>query len=108
MFCTVEEGIKGKRAVDWRLVDEVVTNSAFKETVSERAREIAARSPRPSDEAGIALSPLSRTIGDASVTYSNVEVEIDRAERLASITIKGPNAPAPASVQDVKVQGADF
>jgi benzoyl-CoA-dihydrodiol lyase len=108
VFCTVEEGIKGKRAVDWRLVDEVVSNSAFKETVAERAKEIAARSSRPSGEAGIALLPISRTIGDASVIYSNVEVEIDRAERLTSISIKGPSAPAPASVQDVKAQGADF
>ncbi|MDH3740011.1 MAG: 2,3-epoxybenzoyl-CoA dihydrolase [Hyphomicrobiales bacterium] len=108
VFCTVEEGIKGKRAVDWRLVDEVVTNSAFKDTVSERAREIATRSSRPSDETGIALSPLSRSIGDASIVYSHVEVEIDRSERLASITIKGPNAPAPASAQDAKAQGADF
>ena len=108
VFCTVEEGIKGKRAVDWRLVDEVVANSAFNETVKQRALEIVKRSDRPTGEAGVSLDALSRSIGDASITYSHVEVELDRGAKLASILIKGPKDPAPATTDAAKKQGAAF
>ena len=108
VFCTVEEGIKGKRAVDWRLVDEVVSNSRFDEAVKERAHELAARSSGPASETGIALTPIAKAIDGSSITYANVEVELDRDTRLASVTIKGPKSPAPASAADAKAEGADF
>ena len=79
VFCSIEEGIRGSKAVEWRLVDEVVPNSKWKETVAARAHEIAARSDRPTNAKGIALTPLDRKIEGDRVSYSHVDVEIDRA-----------------------------
>ncbi|MFN3548731.1 MAG: 2,3-epoxybenzoyl-CoA dihydrolase [Mesorhizobium sp.] len=107
VFCTIEEGIKGKRAKDWKLVDEVVANSKFDEAVAARAREFAAKSSRPAGAKGIALTPLDRRFGeDGSVTYSSVEVEIDRARRVGRITIHGPKDAGPDSVEALHAQGA--
>jgi len=108
IFCTVEEGVKGKRAVEWRLVDAVVPNSKFEASVSAMASELAALSDRPTGEAGVALTPLARTIHEAGVDYSLVKVEIDRAGRKATITISGPQGAAPESAADAKAQGAQF
>ena len=106
VFCSIEEGVKGKRAVEWRLVDEVVPNSKFDEAVRERAREIAARDPREG-VTGIALTPLERSFGeDGSVSYSAVEVEVDRAGRRATLTVKGPEEEAPAAMADLHEAGA--
>lgn len=107
VFCSIEEGIKGKRAKDWKLVDEVVANSKFNETVAARAKEFAAKSSRPSDAKGIALTPLGRRFGDdGSVTYSSVEVEIDRARRIGRVTIHGPKDAGPDSIEALHAQGA--
>ncbi len=106
VFCSIEEGVKGKRAVEWRLVDEVVPNSKFDEAVRERAREIAARHPREG-ATGIALTPLDRRLGeDGSVSYSTVEVEVDRALRRATVTVKGPEEDAPGAMADLHAEGA--
>ena len=108
VFCSIEEGVKGRRAKDWRLVDDVVPNTKFAETVAARAREYAAKSKRPADAKGIALTPLTRDISeDGSVTYSSVEVEIDREKRIARLTVHGPDAPAPASVEALHAEGAE-
>src|SRR5271155_1172287 len=77
-FCTIEEGIKGKRAVQWRLVDEIAPNSKLDAKVAERAREFAAGSKRNGGGKGITLTPLSRTIGDNTIRYGTLSVEIDR------------------------------
>jgi benzoyl-CoA-dihydrodiol lyase len=107
-FCTTEEGIKGKRAVEWRLVDEVVPSSKFDETVATRAKEIAAKSDRPAGAKGITLKPLARKISENGIEYSTVSVELARAERLATITLRGPEAAPPKSVEDMVAQGSDF
>ena len=107
VFCSIEEGIKGKRAVDWRLVDEIATNSKFDEVVAERAKEIASRSDRPDDAKGISLTPLQRTIADDAVTYSTVSLELDRGTRIATITITGPETEAPADTDALAAEGAD-
>ncbi len=107
VFCSTEEGVKGQRAVDWKLVDEVIPNSKFKETVLERAREFADASARPSGLTGIALTPLDRTIGPDSVTYSLVEATIDRESGQVTVTLNGPDADAPASMDALQAQGAD-
>ena len=108
VFCTVEEGIKGKKAKEWNLVDEVVKNSTFDETVLERAKEFADKSTRPSDLTGIELTPLKRTIAhDGSLTYSAVEVAIDRTLNMATITINGPDKAAPTSTDGLQAEGAD-
>ena len=108
VFCTTEEGIKGKRAVDWRLVDEVVPGSKFEDTVAKRAREFAAKSSRPQGAKGIALTPLKRERSDDGVEYEFVSVELARGERLATITVRGPETPPPASADAMVAQGADF
>src|SRR6266571_2323541 len=87
VFCSIEEGIRGAKAVEWRLVDEVVPNSKWKETVSARAHEIAARSDRPKDAKGITLGPLDRKIDGDRVSYSHVDVEINRERGLVTITV---------------------
>jgi len=107
VFCSTEEGVKGQRAVDWKLVDEVVANSKFKETVQERAREFADASVKPSDLTGITLTPLDRAITEDSVTYSLVEVTVDRESRQVTITLCGPDADAPASMDMLQAQGDD-
>ncbi|MDQ0316465.1 2,3-epoxybenzoyl-CoA dihydrolase [Amorphus orientalis] len=108
VFCAMEEGVRGKKALDWRLVDDAVPNSKFDETVATRAKEFAAKSKRPADAKGIELTPLKRTIGeDGSLTYSTVEVEIDRAKGIAYLSITGPTDPAPSSVEALHKEGAD-
>lgn len=105
IFCSIEEGIKGKRAKEWRLVDEVIPNSKFDDTVAERAREFAASSKKADVAEGITLGPLSRNITEDAVTYSLVEVELDRAGRKAVITLKGPEEDAPADMDALQAQG---
>ena len=108
VFCSIEEGVRGTKAVEWRLVDEVVPNSKWKDAVAARAREVAARSDRPKDAKGITLTPLDRKIEKDRVSYSHVEVEIDRARSLATVTVRGPSQGAPASIEAAHVLGAKF
>jgi benzoyl-CoA-dihydrodiol lyase len=108
VFCTTEEGIKGKRAVDWRLVDEVVPGSKLEDTVAKRAQEFAAKSKRPAAVKGIALTPLARQRSADGVEYSAVTVEHKRNERLAIITVRGPDTAPPASADAMVEQGAKF
>ncbi|MBX2839333.1 MAG: 2,3-epoxybenzoyl-CoA dihydrolase [Gammaproteobacteria bacterium] len=105
IFCSIEEGVKGKRAKDWQLVDEVISNSKFDETVQDRAREFAANSPTTHPTQGITLSPIDRTITADAVVYSSVEVELDRAQHRAFITITGPQDEAPADMAAFEAQG---
>ncbi len=92
VFCTTEEGIKGKRAVDWRLVDEVVPASRLEEAVANARGEFAAKSQRPRGGKGIDLAPLKRERSADAVEYSTVSVEFERAARRATITLRGPEA----------------
>jgi len=108
LFCSIEEGIRGTKAVEWRLVDEVVPNSKWKETVAARAHEIAARSDRPQDAKGIALTSLGRKIEADHVFYSHVDIEIDRQRGLATVTVRGPAQCAPASVEAAHALGDKF
>jgi benzoyl-CoA-dihydrodiol lyase len=106
VFCTTEEGVKGKRAVDWRLVDEVVPGSKLDTTVTQRAQEFAARSRRPADAKGIKLAPLKRTRTASGADYSTLSVAL--ADRLATITVRGPDTPPPASADAMVGEGAQF
>ena len=107
-FCTIEEGVKGKRAVDWRLVDQSVPNSKFDAAIASTAQALAAMSDRPSDAKGIELTPLARTITGDVITYSAVKVEIDRAGRRATLTLSGPAEPPPFTIAEMHAQGANF
>jgi benzoyl-CoA-dihydrodiol lyase len=108
VFCSIEEGVRGAKAVEWRLVDEVVPNSKWKEAVAARAKEIAARSDRPKDAKGITLTPLGRKIEMDRVAYSHVDVEIDRERGLATVTVRGPSEGVPSSVEAAHALGAKF
>jgi benzoyl-CoA-dihydrodiol lyase len=107
-FCTVEEGVRGAKAVKWRLVDEAVSNSRFDASVKEAARKLAAQSDRPAGAKGVALTPLERRIEADAVTYSTVRVDFDRARRRATVAIQGPTAPPPASAEAMHAEGAQF
>ena len=108
VFCTVEEGMKGKRAVEWRLIDEMVPRSKFDERVSEKALELAANSDRPTNEAGIKLERLERSEEDNEIRYPFVTVTLDRHGRSATLEIRAPDEDAPASVGEIKKRGVDF
>jgi benzoyl-CoA-dihydrodiol lyase len=108
IFCTLEEGMKGDKALEWRLVDELVPAPSFSGTVAERAREFAESSGRPADAAGVELTPLGRTITDDAVTYSLVTVSLDRPKRLASIAVRGPGEATPAAGDEAAERGAGF
>ncbi|MBV8055385.1 MAG: benzoyl-CoA-dihydrodiol lyase [Deltaproteobacteria bacterium] len=95
-FCTTEEGIRGKRALEWRLVDEVVPRSRLHETVMSKAAEYSHRSARPSNAQGLILRPLERRADNNRLVYRNVKVEFDRERAAAHIIVRGPQtAPAP-------------
>jgi benzoyl-CoA-dihydrodiol lyase len=108
-FCTIEEGIKGRRAVQWRLVDEIAPNSRLDARLATRVKEFAAKSPRNGNgDAGVSLTPLKREFGEAGVRYSHVSVDLDRDKRIATIAIKAPAAAPPADMAGALAQGADF
>ncbi len=107
-FGTIAEGVKGKRAVEWRLVDAAYPTSQFKQRISERATALAAQSDRPLDAAGIRLNPLSPSLQDSSWKYSCVEVEIEHDKRVATLTISGPEGETPRSVEEVVAAGDQF
>jgi benzoyl-CoA-dihydrodiol lyase len=107
-FSTKSEGIGGKKAVRWRLVDEVVPRPKWDQTVAERAAELAERSHRPADGAGVALTPLDKQRTEAAVTYTYVTANLDHEARTAGITVRGPDTDAPADVAAIHDQGAGF
>jgi len=108
VFCSTEEGLRGAKARDWRLVDEVVPPSKWDEAVRARAHELAARSDRPKDAKGIALTSLQRSNGGDRTAWSHVEVEIDRARTVATLTVRGPSQAVPASKEAAHALGASF
>jgi benzoyl-CoA-dihydrodiol lyase len=106
VFSTMEEGVKGKRAVEWRLVDEIVSRSAVEQVIATRAREFAARSLKPANLQGISLTPVEREIAADRMRYSTLAVDIDRRQRVATLTIKGPDAPPPVDTEALVAAGA--
>jgi benzoyl-CoA-dihydrodiol lyase len=107
-FCTIEEGIKGKRAVAWRLVDEIAPNSKLEARIADRAREFSAKSARNGNGKGIALAPLKRSVDANGLRYGFVSVDINREQRIATITISAPDAAPPADIDGMIAQGASF
>ncbi|HEY3997522.1 MAG TPA: 2,3-epoxybenzoyl-CoA dihydrolase [Candidatus Xenobia bacterium] len=98
VFSTTEEGVKGKRAVEWGLVDEVVPSSKFKDAVRQRAQEMVAQSDRPPDAKGIKLTPLQRSIASDTIEYDYVKIRLDRKIRTAWFTLQGPSGPPPDAI----------
>ena len=108
IFCTTTEGVRGQKALDWRLVDAIAKPMQFAAKVQERALELAAKSDRPADAQGVALTPLQRTIDADALHYSHVGVEIDRARRTATFTVKAPAGAQPAEIAAIVAAGADW
>jgi benzoyl-CoA-dihydrodiol lyase len=105
VFGTVAEGVKGRRAVEWRLVDAVYPTSQFKTRVAQRATELAMASDRPGQGPGIRLNPLVPVITDASLAYSSVRVDFDRQARVATLTVAGPEGSQPSTPDEMLREG---
>ena len=107
-FCTLTEGIKGARAVDWKLVDEVVPKSKMADAVAKRARELAARTDRPAAASGIELTELSREVNEDGVEYDHLTLKFDRANNVVNITVRAPSEPVPQSPAEIHAAGTAF
>ncbi|MBA2303209.1 MAG: benzoyl-CoA-dihydrodiol lyase [Acidobacteria bacterium] len=108
VFGTVAEGVRGKRAVEWRLVDAVYPTSQFRERVAKRANELAAQSDRPSAGPGVPLGPLDPQVTENKVTYSAVTVEIERARRVATLTVAAPVGDQPVTPDAMLAAGDQY
>ncbi len=105
LFCTSVEGVRGQRAKDWRLVDDIAKPAQFAAKVQERALQLAETSDRPAKARGVALPPVARTIKADSIHYPFVSVEIDRSKRVATLTVKGPTGAQPTDVAGIEAAG---
>ena len=108
IFCTSVEGVRGQRAVDWRLVDAIAKPNQFQQVVRERADKLAAQSDRPASEKGVALTPIQRNMQADLISYQNVTVEIDRAKRLATFTVKAPTSAQPTDIAGILAAGVQW
>ncbi len=111
LFCTSVEGVRGQKAKDWRLVDDIAKSSVFAQKVQERALQLAEQSDRPADAKlgeGVTLTPLKRTIEADALRYGFVTVEIDRAKRVATLTVKAPQGVQPQTVQAILEAGVNW
>ena len=108
IFCTSVEGVRGQRAVDWRLVDAIAKPAQFAEQTRQRAQALAAQSKRPGDAAsgqGVTLNPLKKTVSADSLVYEYVQVQIDRVRRTATLTVSAPKAALPTNPEAMQAQG---
>ena len=106
LFCTSVEGVRGQKAKDWRLVDDIAKPAVFAAQVQQRALALASQSDRPADGRGVALSRIACEIETDALRYAHVTVEIDRAKRVASWTIKGPGPAQPQDIAAIEAAGA--
>ena len=108
VFCTATEGMRGQRAVDWNLIDEIVPRSKFDDVVTERANEFAAMSDRPKDAMGISFTPLNVSEVRDKLVYDHLMIEIDRESNVVNFLIKGPDDLPPKDALGVSEQGVNF
>ena len=108
IFCTSVEGVRGQKAVDWRLVDAIAKPAVFQQAVKDRAQKLSANSNRPASAKGVTLTPLSRTIEADRVSYTYVTVEMDRVKRTATFTVKAPTAAVAADIAGIEAAGANW
>jgi benzoyl-CoA-dihydrodiol lyase len=108
MFCTTPDGVRGQRAKDWGLVDDIARTQQFAEHVKNRAIELAKASDRPADAKGVTLAPLARTIDDAGRHYKFVDVQVDREARTATFTVRAPETAGPKTVDEALAAGANW
>ncbi|MDD0813022.1 2,3-epoxybenzoyl-CoA dihydrolase [Curvibacter sp. HBC28] len=108
IFCTTTEGVRGQKAKDWRLVDDIAKPAVFAQKVRERALQLAEKSDRPADGRGVTLTPLQRTVEADALHYSHVSVNIDRSKRTATFVVKAPTGAQPGDVAAIEAAGADW
>ncbi len=108
VFCTLTEGIRGKRALEWKLVDEIVPRSKIADAVAGLAQDLAGRSDRPDGATGIELTPLARRITDSEMAYDHVTVALDRKDRCARIDVAAPEQAPPQDLAGIHAQGPAF
>lgn len=108
IFCTTTEGVRGQKAKDWRLVDDIAKPAVFAETVKARALELAAKSDRPANGKGVTLTALKRNVEADKLTYTHVTVEIDRAKRTATFTVKAPTGVLPKDIAGIEAAGENW
>ncbi len=107
-FSTLVEGVKGKRAVEWRLVDSVYPTSQFKDAIQKHARTLAAASDRPASGPGIALNPLKPAVTESGITYSAVSLTFNREKRSADLTVHAPVGAQPSTPEGILEAGDQF
>jgi benzoyl-CoA-dihydrodiol lyase len=108
IFCTTSEGIRGQRAKDWRLVDEIAKPAQFALAVRERAEALAAGSDRPAQAKGVQLTPLQREFNAQGVRYQYVDVALDRDARSATITVHAPSTAQPGDIAGIEAAGVNW
>ena len=108
IFCTTSEGVRGQKAKDWRLVDDIAKPAQFAQKVQERALQLAAQSDRPTNGKGVSLTPVQCDMAADSLTYPHVTVQIDRDKRTATWTVKAPAALPPSDIAGIEAAGADW
>jgi len=105
IFCTSVEGVRGQKAKDWRLVDHIAKPQVFAQQVQQRALELAALSDRPADARGVKLNPVACTVEADALRYTHVTVQIDRAKRTATFTVKAPAGAQPTDLAGIEAAG---
>ena len=108
IFCTTSEGVRGQKAVDWRLVDAVVKPQQFDAFIAERAGQLAAQSDRPAGAKGVALPKVARTESADGIAYQYVNIGIDRAKRVATFTVKAPSGAQPTDIAGIEAAGVNW
>ena len=108
MFCTNPDGVRGQRAKDWRLVDEVVKPQQFAEHVKQRALKLAEQSDRPVNAKGVALTPLKRTVDEAGLHYEYVDAELNREARSVTLTVRAPESVPEFTIEGAHAAGANW
>jgi benzoyl-CoA-dihydrodiol lyase len=106
IFCTVTEGVRAQRALEWKLIDAHAKTQQFGAAVKERALALAAQSDRPAAAKGVELRPLDRKVDDSGYHYSHVDVTVDRKARVATLTVRAPSGPQPESIEEIVEVGA--
>jgi benzoyl-CoA-dihydrodiol lyase len=106
VFCTTSEGVRGQRAKDWKLVDDIARPGQFREAVATRAAALAQASDRPRDARGVLLPPIERTVDADGYHYEHIDVAIDHARRVATLTLRGPGAGETNDIAAIERTGA--
>jgi benzoyl-CoA-dihydrodiol lyase len=108
IFCTTVEGVRGQKAKDWRLVDDIARPAVFEQKISERSATLATQSDRPTNGKGVSLTPLNRTIEANALRYTQVTVKMERSARTATFVIKAPSGEQPSDIAAIEFAGADW